>query len=397
MLEQEQKRLLGILKERIANGTTHIADGILKAPVEDFTSKDILQQEQQIFFRETPQLLGLSSDLPENGSYKVETINEHSILLLRDQEGQFRAFANICRHRGAQVVPDGRGKKVSFSCPFHGWTYNNQGRLIAVFREGNFGQINKSDHSLMEYPSAEKYGMLWVKPSLGGSIDVDDCLGGLADEMKAYRLDEHEYTTEQTIEAKTNWKLAIDTFGENYHFDVLHRETLAPSIKGNLQTHDIFGMNYRMVFAHQHWDKVVEKVPNEADWPFWFMTLTVYFIYPNTILLMDIGGCDVLRMHPIGDQVDRSRTYHSWYLSPRTLERVETTNEPVDVEERLTGFNSIIRNEDYHIAESSQRSANTGVVSHILFGRNEPALHHYHNVHRRGLNRPELPVISAEG
>ena len=394
MLKAERHRLLAILKDYIASGRTHICDGIVKAPVEDFTSHELLSQEKQVFFKDTPQLMGLSSDLPTNGSYKVETINDFSVLLVRDQEGKFRAFANVCRHRGAQVVPDGRGERVSFSCPFHAWTYNTEGNLIAIFREGNFGQIDKSTLSLAEFPSSEKYGMLWVKPSFGGSVDVDDCLGGLAEEMEAWHLDKHQFATEQVIEAKANWKLAIDTFGENYHFDVLHRETLAPDIKGNLQTHDIFGMNYRMVFAHQRWEYVVNMVPEQANWPFRAMCLCVYFIYPNSILLVDMVGADILRMHPVGSNVDQSNTYHSWYLSADTVEK--SKENPIILEERMDGFNSIIREEDYRVAEASQRSANSGVVPHILFGRNEPALHHYHNAHRRGLNRPELPLMATQ-
>ena len=395
MLQAERRRVLATLKESIANGTTHFADGIVRSPVDDFTSAALLRQEQQVFFTETPMLVGLSHDLPDKGSYKVETINEKSILLVRDQSGQFRAFSNVCRHRGAQVVPDGRGKRERFSCPFHAWTYNTEGRLIAVTKEANFGRVDKDAYPLVELPAQEKYGMLWAKPSPGGIVDVDDCLSGLAEEMKAWGLDKHVHTSNQVIEADANWKLAIDTFGENYHFDVLHRESLAPSIKGNLQTHDTYGPNYRMVFAYQHWEQVVEKIPNEADWPFHFLTLSVYFIYPNTIMLLDFQGCDILRMHPVGSRTDKSITFHSWYLSSHNVAHLETQKEAFNPQDRLSGFNAVIREEDYRVAEATQRSAKNGAVSHLLFGRNEPALHHYHNVHRRGLNRPELKVEEA--
>ena len=171
--------------------------------------------------------------------------------MIRDSEGTFRAFGNTCRHRGAQVVPDGRGEGERFPCPFHAWTYNTKGELIAVNRERNFGSVCKAEHSLVELPSAEKYGTLWVQPSLGGPIDVDECLGGLQDDMKHWKLEKHLYGETQNLDAAINWKLAIDTFGENYHFDVLHRDSLAQSLKGNLQTHDVYGLNYRMLFATQ--------------------------------------------------------------------------------------------------------------------------------------------------
>ena len=395
MLQEEKLRILRILKEGIANGTTHFADGIVQSPVDDFTSKELLQQEQQVFFKDTPLFVGLSSDIPKTGNYKVETINNASLLFVRDPNGRFRAFANVCRHRGAQVVPDGKGRARQFSCPFHAWTYNTEGQLIAVNRERNFGPVCKEEFPLVELPTAEKYGMLWCKPSPGGTVDVDDCLGGLGDEMAAWGLDKMTHSSDQVIDANANWKLAIDTFGENYHFDVLHRNSLASAIKGNLQTHDVYGMNYRMVFANQQWEKVVAEIPNEEDWPFFSLTLTVYFIYPNTILLVDFAGCDILRIHPDGDSTSKSNTYHSWYLSPQFIAAHEEHGVKVNQEEKFHGFNSIIQQEDYRVAESTQRSANSAAVSHVLFGRNEPALHHYHNVHRRGLNRPELELIAT--
>ena len=395
MLKAEKRRVLRILKEGIAHGTTHFADGIIRSPVDDFTSEELLRQEQQVFFKDTPLFVGLSSDLPKSGNYKVETINDTSVLFVRDPNGRFRAFANVCRHRGAQVVPDGKGHADRFSCPFHAWTYNTEGRLIAVNRESSFGSICKEEYPLVELPAAEKYGMLWCKPSPGGSVDVDDCLGGLGEEMDAWGLDKMRHSSDQEIDADANWKLVIDTFGENYHFDVLHRNSLAPSIKGNLQTHDIYGMNYRMVFAYQNWERIVAEIPNEEDWPFFSLTLTVYFIYPNAILLVDYAGCDVLRMHPVGDSTSKSKTYHSWYLSPRFVEAHEEHGVKVNHEDKFNGFNAIIRREDYRVAESTQRSANSGAISHVLFGRNEPALHHYHNAHRRGLNRPELEPVAA--
>lgn len=395
MLKEEKRRVLRLLQENISNGTTHFADGMMKSPVEDFTSPDLLRQEQQVFFQETPLFVGLSSDLPMAGNYKVETINQKSILFVRDWQNKFRAFANVCRHRGAQVVPNGKGRAERFQCPFHAWAYNTEGKLIAVNRESSFGSICKEDYPLIELPAEEKYGMLWCKPSPGGSFDIDDCLGGLGEEMEAWNLNEMDYFDAQTIDANANWKLVLDTFGENYHFDVLHRNTLAPSIRGNLQTSDSYGMNYRMVFAYQQWEKVIEDKPNVEDWPFFGLTLTVYFIYPNTILLVDYAGCDVLRMHPVGDSVTESTTYHSWYISPKMLQSHKDNGLQVNGDEKFNGFNAVIRAEDYVMAETTQRSANSGAVSHVLFGRNEPALHHYHNAHRRGLNRPELQLHSA--
>ena len=240
--------------------------------------------------------------------------------------------------------------------------------------------------------------MLWVRPSPGDDFDIDAMLGGLAPEMESWGLPDHDYSEEQVIRADINWKLAIDTFGENYHFEVLHRDTLAPLFHGNLQTHDTFDKNYRMVFASKDGFKYVHdnKLPID-QWPYRWITLNVYFLYPNVIFILDGSGVDVLRMYPDENDPARSRTHHSYYMSPAMREerkkRAEEQGPDEPEESRFQGFNEIIVGEDYAVAESQQRGASSGAQTHFTFGRNEPALQHYHNAHRRGLGLPELALI----
>tara|TARA_B100000519_G_scaffold201360_1_gene216687 strand:- start:178 stop:1377 length:1200 start_codon:yes stop_codon:yes gene_type:complete len=398
MHRDEQLRILNLLQQGIANNTSADAGGMTRAPVSDYTCPDLLQREQEVFFRNTPLPLGLSPDLPENGSYLATSETGVPILMTRDDDGEFHAFLNVCRHRGTQVVEDGRGRRGRFTCPFHAWTYRNSGELIAINKEERFGCIDKGEHGLVELPAAEKYGMLWVRPQPGEPVDVDACLGGLAPEMESWNLPIHPFGEEQTIEADINWKLAIDTFGENYHFDVLHRDTLAPEIYGNLQTSDAFGNNYRMSFMNKGGMKYVEENGLSLDsWPFRWITLNVYFLYPNTILLLDPAGVDLLRMYPHPKDPSKSVTQHRFYPEPAMAEilrqQAEQRGDNKD-ESRFVGFNRIVVDEDYLMAASTQKCAASGAQTHYTFGRNEPGLRHYHNAHRRGLGLPELELVT---
>ncbi|MDE0350052.1 MAG: aromatic ring-hydroxylating dioxygenase subunit alpha [Gammaproteobacteria bacterium] len=397
MRAEERQRLLGILKHGLEHGGAVHGEGIVRSPLRDFTCPELLADERRVFFRETPLFMGLSADLPGNGSYWADSQTGSAILMTRDGAGRFRAFANSCRHRGAQVVPDGRGKRARFPCPFHAWTYDSGGDLIAVSRADRFGDIDKKQHGLVELPASERHGMLWVRPAPGAEIDVDACLEGLVDDMAHWALPGQVYVGSQVLEARMNWKLAIDTFGENYHFDVLHRETLASDIRGNLQTHDVFGSNYRMVFASiPGFSAADTDTLPVGEWPFRSMTLSVYFVYPNTIFLVTPEAVHVVRIFPDGEDPGRSRTAHSLYVSPEAKVRLD---DPADTEWTLEGyfqsFNHVVFEEDYRTAEATQRTAEAGVLDHILFGRNEPALPHYHNAHRRGLGRPLLQAEPA--
>lgn len=122
-------------------------------------------------------------------------------------------------------------------------------------------------------------------------------------------------------------------------------------------------------------------------WPFRWITLNVYFLYPNAILLVDAAGLDLLRMYPVESDPAKSRTYHSYYRFPELAARI-AAGEIEDVENRFEGFNRIVVDEDYRSAATVQANATSGAQTHFTFGRNEPALHHYHNAHRRGLGLP---------
>ena len=130
MKREDQIRQLKELIGQLEEGTAVDAGGIIKVPAETYTSEDRFQQEWDVFFKNHAQIIGASADLPEPGSFF--TLNDFGIPILatRDDEGNFLAFANICSHRASIVEKEKKGSKEKFSCPFHGWTYDNKGNLI---------------------------------------------------------------------------------------------------------------------------------------------------------------------------------------------------------------------------------------------------------------------------
>ena len=74
----------------------------------------------------------MSGDLPEPGSFLTLDDFGVPVLAVRDDEGTFRAFVNVCRHRGVLLESEKQGQRSKFSCPFHGWTYSSRGDLVAI-------------------------------------------------------------------------------------------------------------------------------------------------------------------------------------------------------------------------------------------------------------------------
>ena len=152
-------------------------------PTTSYVCPEQAAMEREQFFQNHPQLIGLSGDLPEPGTFF--TLNDFGtpILATRDKNGEFHAFLNACRHRSAEVASEPRGKRSVFMCPFHQWSYANTGELLAIPNEAHFGEIDKSCHGLLKLPAIERGGLLWVHPKVDGHLDLDELLGELAPEL----------------------------------------------------------------------------------------------------------------------------------------------------------------------------------------------------------------------
>jgi nitrite reductase/ring-hydroxylating ferredoxin subunit len=390
MRHEVQVRLLKQLEVRLDAGTNVDAGGLMKNPTSVYVDPKLAEQEWEEIFQGQPQMIGLSGDLPEPGSFM--TVNDLGVPILatRGNDGKFHALINSCSHRGAILETRERGTQQNFGCPFHNWVYAPDGDLIGLPKKDHFGDIDMACRGLTELPSVEHRGMLWVHPDRNATIDVDALFDDeLGDEFDSWNLGSYRYLGNDTYDMNCNWKLAMDTFGETYHFPVLHATTLAPNVYGNVQTYDIFGRNHRMLLCRKDFDEMV-KLP-ESEWNVSHGGIPVYWLFPNVQVLPNAYGCTTVRAYPIAGEPGRHVSRISFYVRPDVAVGSEVEEQ---MRVRMEGFASIIRDEDYLMSESQQTAANAGSQEHVVFGRNEPALHHYHNTYRKVLGMDKLPLLA---
>lgn len=402
---------VSILKElirQIEEGVNHNCGKQVRMPTSAYACPDLAKKEWESFFRNYPQLVGLSGDLPEPNTFFTLDDFGVPVLATRDKQGRFHAFVNACRHRGAQVAKE-RGKKGRFVCPFHAWTYSSGGGLVGHPRPQDFGPIDKSCNGLVELPAVEQYGILWVHPQPDGVIKVDELLGGVAPELESWNQRKTTYVASSTVDMNLNWKLAIDTFGESYHFARLHKNTLAQVFQGDALSYDIFGKNHRFTFARQTIMGLKDKP--ESEWNLLSRTNVLYYLFPNVQLNIVDPGIDLLRMYPDPDNPGRSITRVSHYFTDEAIEAAEDPTRPkidaksvydldarrgkpaFDVKATMEIVKSTLEEEDYAMQLGAQRAAETGVPAHFIFGQNEGPLHHYHNTFRAELGMPPLEIV----
>ena len=397
-----QVKILKQLMQQLDEGKNIDAGVQYTMPTTSYVCPDLAAQEWDTFFQGHPQLIGLSGELPEPGSFLTLDNFGTPVLATRDKNGEFHAFLNACRHRSAKVASEERGQKSMFTCPFHHWGYGNNGNLISIPNEDHFGNIDKSCHGLIELPAIEQDGLLWVHPKPDGQLNVDELLSGLAGEIANYDLGAMVYGGEKVIDMQLNWKLANDTFGETYHFGKLHKDTLGRLYYGNNLHFEEFGRHHRFVTAN-HGMQEMRNLP-ESEWDIARCTFVLYHLFPNVQLITSHSSTTLIRIYPVKDDPGRSVTQISFYFAPEIAaeandvdgelsnerDAYEPGHERPSLANALEVFKSTIENEDYVMGEMQQKAAESGRLKEIIFGRNEPALHHFHNNYRAALGEPLL-------
>jgi len=363
----EARKLLGHLENR----TTALADGIYRNPVSGYTCERQAASEREVFFRKGAFCVGLSALLPNSGDWMTHDYSGVPILLARDQDGVLGAFLNVCRHRGARVADGcGRGKR-DFSCPYHGWCYGLDGALVARPDEASFAAAARATHGLTRLPVAEKYGMIWVSPDPDGQFDVDDLLCGLGPDLAAYGLETYHHYETRVLRRNMNWKLGIDTFGETYHLQHLHPNTVDPLFYSNRATFDAFGPNHRLIGARKTLGQL-RDLPEE-QWDVLDHTVVICVLFPNTVFTFQRDHVETWHVFP-GDKVDEAVIYVSLYIPVP----VDNPKSKAHWDRNFDILMKTVEMEDFPTCEGMQRGFASGAQDAIVFGRNEPALQHFH-------------------
>jgi phenylpropionate dioxygenase-like ring-hydroxylating dioxygenase large terminal subunit len=366
--------LVGVAHRAFANldgRTTDMCESVWYEPVQHYADQDRHEREIDALFHRTPLLVGLSCDWPEPGSFRTFDLLPHRPLLItRGSDGVVRAFLNVCRHRGARVVHDLEGAARRFRCPFHSWTYDNDGALVGMPFEEGFTGVDKCDHALTEVGCREWEGMVWVVATAGATVDLEPHLGPLAPLLAAYDFATAARFIEHRVEA-TNWKLAVDTYLEGYHFAALHPQTINPINYDNLMVFDGYGPHSRQGFPRRNLHEL-RGVP-EAEWDVHRHVSCVHQLFPNVAFTISPEGILINSVYP-GVRYDESVTTQTHY----TRAPITTDEQRAVMEWRSSLVRDVVRDEDYWMTASIQAGTRSGAQETIVFGRNEQALHHYH-------------------
>jgi carnitine monooxygenase subunit len=335
----------------------------------EYTSQERHERDWAMLMS-SPQLVGYVSELPRPGSYCTKTVMGRSVLLTRTSDGSVKAFDNVCLHRQSPVV-SGCGVAKRFTCPYHAWTYDNTGRLVALPGREGFPEMTLKSDGLTELPATEFAGFLWIAMDPGTTLDVAAHLGPLAEELDSWGIGRWAPLGEKVLDSPINWKLAIDTFAENYHFATVHEQTFATIARSNCTVFDAYGPHHRLIFP-LNTILDLDNIPEDKWVPFNSMVV-IYALFPNIVLSVTIANGELFRVYP-GDRPGRSITVHQ-NSTPLDLSDESTAAGAQAVFEYA---HATVRDEDYLLVAGLQANLESGVRQQLVFGRNEPGLQHRH-------------------
>ena len=287
------------------------------------------------------------------------------ILLVHGEDGELRAFLNVCRHRGAAVA-QGRGAGRSrFVCGYHSWTYDAAGALVGRPQDGDFPHAPRDRSGLVEVPVAARCGIVWVVPSAIGPFDWDAYFGPMAGQLEGlgYRADA-ACPREGVSRHAANWKLLVEGTLETYHFQYLHRTTIAPHYHDDAVQQDTFGPHQRIVIPRRSFvaaaagiaDPTVEQLGRHAS--------LMFFFFPSSFVLWNGNHASVFVMRP--EAIDRTVTDSFLLVTPEHLAAWPDAHWSANWERLWSPLG-----EDYAQNESAQRGMASGANAALTFGTQE--------------------------
>jgi choline monooxygenase len=273
-----------------------------------YLGPELLDRELETVFSRTWQYAGHVADLPGPGTYLTAVAGDQPVLVLRGDDGEIRAFRNVCRHRGSQLLTGSGRCKKAIRCRYHGWTYDaSDGRLLGVPEHRGFAELDKSTLGLMPARVESLAGLLFVNldpeaPSLA------ETTGDLAERLERYRLaDLIRFKNLGETRQPANWKLVAENYLEGYHVPIAHPGLmrLLDYKRYSFELHDSWAWfeaplrdspsGNRLERLYQ---RAVRPMPGleEEDRRLWRYA----FVYPNTTIDLHPDQVTVWQMVPAG-------------------------------------------------------------------------------------------------
>jgi len=332
-----------------------------------------LQIEREQIFRRSWQFLCHEEKLRDPGSFVTRQIEGLPVVAVRNHDGEIRAYYNVCKHRGHELLK-GEGRTKRITCPYHAWTYDLGGMLVNAPRSEYLENFDQKKICLDSIQVETFCHLVFV------NLDADAPAlatqsGELAGEIMHYAPDlaKLTFSTRLTYRIQANWKAVVDNFLECYHCPVAHKGF------SSMIDMDTYTVKTQGIYS-SHMAKA--RTGDNSAYDISGATCTdhaVWFLWPNLTLMRypGRGNFMVWRFYPVGPE----ETYEEFDFFFETAEPDATEREA------LKFIDEVLQPEDIGLVESVQRGMRTPgfrqgryMIDPKGSGLSEHAVHHFHGM-----------------
>ena len=346
-------------------------------PARLYTDPDIFEQEKEAIFAKSWHYIGHQSHVAKIGDYLTLDIADESVFVIRSDDNELRAFFNVCRHRAHRLL-EGAGNTRAIVCPYHAWSYHNDGRLRHARFANEMPSFSPEEFCLPPVRLESLGGLLFVNldpdapPIQTLAPGFEEDLQSLVPQFDALRpMDTFAFDSPESADWSANWKVVVDNYVECYHCHQAH-PALADLMEMTSYEHEV----------QEHWARQVSRTTRTDNKAYRFdasddvQIAAYWYLWPTTSIWLVPGDANlfVLSMMPNGHE-RTAFSGHRYGLS-----------ESVDAE-RSEYLNAILGPEDQSLCESvhqglKSRSYNQGrfMVDGAKSGVAEHGVHQFHRL-----------------
>jgi Rieske 2Fe-2S family protein len=343
-----------------------LPDSFLKTlPGSAYSDPELFAREQELIFEQMWFCAVRSADIGKPGAFKTVQVGRESILVTRSRSGEARAFFNICRHRGAQLCTEDSGEvKRSFQCPYHAWTYDLDGKLVAAPNLTKMPDVDRVDYGLRKVQVREWLGYVWVcladeAPSFEDTVmgAVRTRLGDI-ESIEHYNVENLELGRRISYDVRANWKLIIENFMECYHCATIHPELteVLPEFADGFAAQYFVGHGAEFgedvkgftIDGSEGFDRI-PGISDDQDRRYYAVT-----IRPQVFLNLVPDHVILHRMYPIAP--DRTIVECDWLYLPEVVQSGKDVSHSVELFHR-------VNQQDFDACERCQLATNSRVYA----------------------------------